>query len=92
MLMESCSLLSVDAPPSRNGRKDRKKQWETTSSQEVKQLDESDLPNHTIFDVVMPLPGFDIDYPGGRIGELYLEIMRADGLDPHRMRREQRSV
>ena len=45
-----------------------------------------------IFDVVMPLPGFDVDYPGGRIGELYLEIMRADGLDPHRMRREQRSV
>lgn len=72
--------------------KGQKRNWETTSSQDVKQLTEAELSSYTIFDVVMPLPGFDVDYPSGRIGELYLEIMRADGLDPHRMRREQRLV
>ena len=92
-----CGMLpdqTIEIPVPRLGQKgkDRVKKWETTSSQNVKQLAESDLPNHTIFDVVMPLPGFDVDYPGGRIGELYLEIMRADGLDAHRMRRDQRYV
>ena len=38
----------------------------------------------------MPLPGWNVDYPGGRIGQLYRDIMKADGLDPDRMRREQR--
>jgi tRNA pseudouridine13 synthase len=56
----------------------------------VRQLTEDDLDKYTIFDVVMPLPGFDVEYPSGSIGELYMEIMKADGLDPHRMRREQR--
>lgn len=38
----------------------------------------------------MPLPGFDVDYPGGEVGELYHRILKADGLDKDRMRREQR--
>ena len=63
---------------------------ETSSSQEVKQLTEADLPNYTIHDVIMPLPGWNIDYPGGEIGELYSKILKADDLDAHKMRREQR--
>ncbi|OCF71410.1 tRNA pseudouridine13 synthase [Kwoniella mangroviensis CBS 8886] len=74
--------------------KDRKgrplRKWATTSSPEVKQLTEEDLPNHTIFDVVMPLPGWDVDYPGGSIGEKYAEALKRDGLDIHKMRRDQR--
>ena len=53
-------------------------------------LEEADLPSHTIRDVVMPLPGWNIEYPSGEIGELYRKILMADGLDPNRMRREQR--
>ena len=40
----------------------------------------------------MPIPGWNVDYPGGAIGELYEKIMKADGLDAHKMRRDQRSV
>lgn len=75
---------------SRSGRS--KKTWESSSDQEVKELAEEDLPNYTIHDVVLPLPGFNVDYPGGTIKELYEKILKADGLDMHRMRREQRSV
>jgi tRNA pseudouridine13 synthase len=65
---------------------------QTSSSQEVKQLTEEDLPNYTIHDVLMPLPGWNIDYPAGEIGELYTKILQADGLDPKRMQRDQRYV
>jgi tRNA pseudouridine13 synthase len=65
---------------------------QTSSSQEVKQLSEEDLPNYTIHDIIMPLPGWNIDYPAGDIGELYTKILHADGLDPKRMQRDQRYV
>ena len=69
-----------------------RKSWETSSEQSVRNLTTEDIESkkHTIFDIVMPLPGWNVDYPGGRVGELYEKIMRADGLDIHRMRREQR--
>jgi len=38
----------------------------------------------------MPLPGWNIDYPAGDIGELYTKILQEDGLDPKRMQRDQR--
>ena len=40
----------------------------------------------------MPLPGWNIDYPAGDIGELYTKILQEDGLDPKRMQRDQRYV
>jgi len=73
-------------------RPSQKKDWETTSSKEVKQLTEEDLAHYTIFDVIMPLPGWNVDYPGGTMGQLYFDFLTADGLDPNRMRRDQRSV
>jgi len=65
---------------------------QTSSSQEVKQLTEEDIGNYTIHDVIMPLPGWNIDYPAGDIGELYTKILKEDGLDPKRMQRDQRYV
>jgi tRNA pseudouridine13 synthase len=53
-------------------------------------LTEEDLPNYTIFDVIMPLPGWNIEYPGGTSGELYEKILKADGLDPTKLKRDQR--
>jgi tRNA pseudouridine13 synthase len=61
-----------------------------SSSQEVKQLTQEDLGNYTIHDVIMPLPGWNIDYPAGDIGELYTKILKEDGLDPKKMQRDQR--
>lgn len=85
-------LATIDASGVTAGQSSNKKGWETTSSLEVKQLTEEDLPNYTIFDIVMPLPGWNVDYPSGAMGQLYFDIMTADGLDPNRMRRDQRLV
>lgn len=65
---------------------------ETSSSATMKHLTEEDLDKYTIFDVVHPLPGFDVEYPKNKIGELYKEMLKADGLDLDRMRRDQRLV
>jgi tRNA pseudouridine13 synthase len=35
----------------------------------VKTLTEADLANYSIFDIILPLPGFDVSYPGGEFGE-----------------------
>ncbi|KAH6644652.1 pseudouridine synthase [Boeremia exigua] len=50
---------------------------------------------YTIYDVVLPQPGFDVEYPKNSIGEFYKEFMgseRGGGLDPHNMRRAWREV
>lgn len=61
-----------------------------SSSQEVKHLSADDLAIYTIFDVVLPLPGYDVEYPQGETGEFYSQMLAADGLDIKYMRREQR--
>ena len=48
----------------------------------VKTLTEQDLDKYTIFDVIMPLPGKDVAFPGGTLGERYREFLKVDGLNP----------
>ncbi|WVO13555.1 hypothetical protein L204_101176 [Cryptococcus depauperatus] len=81
-----------NVPAHRIDRHGRAHTWKTSSSPSVRRLTEEDINNktHTIFDVIMPLPGFDVDYPGGEVGDLYDRILKADGLDKDKMRREQR--
>ncbi|KXJ94451.1 putative pseudouridine synthase TruD/Pus7 [Microdochium bolleyi] len=48
---------------------------------------------YSIFDIVLPTPGFDIVYPANEIGQFYVDFMaeEANGaLDPHNMRRRHR--
>ena len=56
----------------------------------MKTLVEEDLYKYTIFEVIMPLPGKDVDYPGGALGERYREFLKSDGLDPDNFVRKQR--
>lgn len=42
----------------------------------------------TIFDVVLPTPGFDIRYPANDLKQVYIDEMKKDGLDPDDMRRK----
>lgn len=56
----------------------------------VRTLTEDDLHKYTIFDVIMPLPGTDVAYPGGVLGEKYRQFLRMDGLDPDNWVRKQR--
>ena len=68
-------------------RSKRRKPWEPPR---VKVLTEADLYKYTIFDVVMPLPGKDVSFPEGTLGERYKEFLRADGLDPQNWVRKQK--
>lgn len=45
---------------------------------------------YTIFDVVLPLPGYAVTYPEGSLGERYREIMRNDKIDPDDLFRKQK--
>ncbi|CCC11968.1 hypothetical protein SMACR_02190 [Sordaria macrospora] len=48
---------------------------------------------YTIFDVVLPTPGYDVIYPRNAIGEAYVTFMKMEengGLDPYDMRRRQK--
>lgn len=61
-------------------------------SREVRVLSESDVDKYALTDIILPLPGWHVEYPEGEIGQLYQELLAADGLDHKRMRREQRWV
>jgi tRNA pseudouridine13 synthase len=50
---------------------------------------------YSVFDVVLPQPGFDVEYPNNEIGEFYKTFMgseRGGGLDPNDMRRSWREI
>lgn len=56
-------------------------------------LTRSDIESgqYTIHDIVMPTPGFDIQYPADEIQvSFYREVMESDGMDPFDMRRKVR--
>ncbi|CAE6429641.1 unnamed protein product [Rhizoctonia solani] len=62
-----------------------RKEWKSgkrTAPKKVKILTEEEVSRYSMFDIVMPLPGTDVAYPGGKLGEMYREFLRLDGLDP----------
>ncbi|KAL9104941.1 MAG: hypothetical protein Q9163_000186 [Psora crenata] len=57
--------------------------------------EEAESGRYTVFDVVLPTPGFDILYPSNAIHEFYCKFMaseRGGGLDPHDMRRSWKDI
>ncbi|PNP78456.1 hypothetical protein FNYG_08402 [Fusarium nygamai] len=55
--------------------------------------EEATSGNYTIFDIVLPTPGYDVVYPENDIGEFYKDFMGRDengNLDPYKMRRMRR--
>ncbi|KAK5051576.1 hypothetical protein LTR84_003228 [Exophiala bonariae] len=54
---------------------------------------EAESGAYSIFDIVLPLPGFDVEYPANALGQWYKTFMASEeggGLDPHNMRRKQK--
>jgi tRNA pseudouridine13 synthase len=95
LVESSCENLptSITSPPTAKPvdfRGNVKRSWQTSSSVDVKVLKEEDLANYTIADVIIPMPGYEITYPEGKLFERYQEIMQTDGLDPLKMRRNQK--
>lgn len=81
-------LFLVDAHTGdKNPSKPARKPWEAPK---VKILTEDDIYKYTIFDVVMPLPGKDVAFPGGPLGEKYRQYLIMDGLDPNNFSRKQK--
>lgn len=59
-------------------------------SPKVKALTQEDLDSgaYSIYDVVLPSPGFDVVYPTNpQLMDVYEKAMAKDGLDPHKMAR-----
>ncbi|GAB7360000.1 hypothetical protein MBLNU230_g7525t1 [Neophaeotheca triangularis] len=57
--------------------------------------EEAESGRFDIFDIVLPLPGWDVTYPANELGKFYEEFMASDaggGLDPHNMRRAWKDV
>jgi tRNA pseudouridine13 synthase len=52
--------------------------------------EEIDSGAKTIYDVVIPTPGFDILYPENELKQVYIDVMKEDDLDPDNMRRNLR--
>lgn len=57
----------------------------------MKTLTEEDVDKYSIFDVIMPLPGIEVAYPGDSLGVRYREFLKLDGLDPDNFQRKQKS-
>ncbi|XP_061109078.1 pseudouridylate synthase 7 homolog [Conger conger] len=53
-------------------------------------LTEEEAKTHSIHEVVMPLPGFDVIYPTHHVGQGYREMLKADDLDIDNMRHKVR--
>lgn len=70
-----------------SGRKRNRKPWQPPR---VKTLTEEDVGKYSIFDIVMPLPGNDVAFPGGVLGQKYREYLIRDGLDPDNFQRPQK--
>lgn len=53
-------------------------------------LTEETVHQYTIYDVVLPLPGYTVTYPEGQISDLYRRMLKADGLDIDKLFRPQK--
>jgi len=51
-------------------------------------LDEENVSKYTIFDVQLPLPGYNVKYPKNFIYDYLKELMAQDSLDPDDMKRK----
>ena len=57
--------------------------------------EEAESGSYTIFDIVLPTPGYDILYPANEMERFYQDFMgseRGGGLDPYDMRRKWKDV
>lgn len=57
--------------------------------------EEAESGEYTIFDIVLPTPGYDILYPANEMLQFYEEFMaseRGGGLNPHDMRRSWKAI
>jgi len=86
----SSGLFSVTVEAGLSNRARKKQSRKPWTPPRVKTLTEDDLDKYTIFDVIMPLPGTDVAYPGDALGAKYRQFLEMDGLDPDNWVRKQK--
>lgn len=59
---------------------------------EVETISEENLSKYTIFDVVYPLPGFDVHYPDNEIGKWYVDLLAEDDLTSEKLSKKNKYV
>lgn len=80
----------LEDTPASNGKVTQQTLMASSKTPKAKVLTEEDASQYSIYDVVLPLPGYSVTYPTGTIGELYRKMMAADGLDIDKMFRPQK--
>lgn len=91
MILNSVALTdNLGIPEDASSGKPNKRSRKPWEQPKVKTLTEADVDKYSIFDVIMPLPGRDVSFPGGKLGERYREYLKADGLDPDNFTRKQK--
>ncbi|KAI0395317.1 pseudouridine synthase [Xylariaceae sp. FL0594] len=94
-------VKSKSAPPQNIDEADLDMVWEDEIASVknvglvVHAVTEDDLQDgkYSIYDIVLPTPGWDVIYPSNEIGDFYAEFMERPengGLDPYNMQRRQR--
>ncbi|XP_038054168.1 pseudouridylate synthase 7 homolog isoform X2 [Patiria miniata] len=51
-------------------------------------VDGGNLDSYSIHDIVLPLPGYAVNYPQNEVGDWYQELLHSDGLDIKKMRHQ----
>lgn len=49
-------------------------------------IDSSNIGDYSIYDIVLPKPGYDVIYPGGDMEVMYKDLMKKDGIDYQNMK------
>jgi tRNA pseudouridine13 synthase len=49
-------------------------------------VEESNIDQYTIYDIVLPLPGFDVVYPNHELRADYRQALAKDGIDMDHMK------
>ncbi|GAB7343897.1 hypothetical protein MBLNU457_1853t1 [Dothideomycetes sp. NU457] len=54
--------------------------------------EEAESGKYNMFDLVLPLPGFDVEYPKNDMKDFYITFMAKDKLNPYDMRRKWKDI
>lgn len=70
-----------EVEPEKDGeQKDDSNQRAQRNQRKVIAIDSETIKNYTIYDVLLPLPGYGITYPANEVAGWYTELLEADGL------------
>lgn len=77
---ENALIDEAIIPENENCNQEEDDSQTVVNRQEVKILTADDLENYTIYDLVLPLPGFDVKYPNNEVKSWYKELLEEVGL------------